>query len=393
MLGAVFIPLEHRWPVKASPALRRGWSTDVVHFVVDQVATTAVVAFLAIALAPPLESILPDIDAHLHGAALVAVAAVLGELLGYWGHRAMHAVPILWRLHAVHHSSPTMDWLAPNRRHVLDSALGQAASVVPLLALGLSPPVVASAFIARRIQGLFVHANIRVHVPGIRWIFATPGFHHWHHSADPKYFNCNFAGQCPLVDWIFGTLHMPVRAWPAAYGIADGADPLPLAYLDRMRWPFAGICAAAVAHGRRLAAIACVAFAAVGGAWVFAAPSAAIPVGSRYECAPIEASTTPALPRVVITADSVVVIDSSGSSMANVRNVEGDVPHGIGIRVTRFNGAPLTILIRAHAEGAIHAAAKFLSASGHVPGTCDIRSEPRQSSGQALGQPSGAITG
>src|SRR3954454_935753 len=227
VLGGVFIMLERRWPVVEQRVLRAGWRTDVVHFVVDQVAATALVAALASVLVPWLEPLLPDLDTLVDSPIRVLVAAVVGEIVGYWGHRAMHRVPCLWQLHAVHHSAPTMDWLAPNRRHVLDTALGQAASVVPLLALGLSPPVVVSAFVLRRAQGLFVHANLRVRLPGLRWVVATPEFHHWHHSSDRAHHDRNFAGQCPIVDWLFGTLHMPAGQWPAAYGLAPDALPVP----------------------------------------------------------------------------------------------------------------------------------------------------------------------
>lgn len=139
----------------------------------------------------------------------------------------MHRVPSLWRLHAIHHSSSTMDWLAPNRRHVFDTALGQAASIIPLLAIGLSPPMVTGWFVLRRAQGLFVHANLRWEFPLLRWFVATPHFHHWHHSADPRFFDTNFAGQCPALDWLFGTLHMPAKEWPESYGLPAPGRAIP----------------------------------------------------------------------------------------------------------------------------------------------------------------------
>ena len=240
-LAAVFVPLERKWPIAAQPVFRKGWRVDIVHFVVDQVAAGSLVAAAAIVLVPSLERLLPDLGRYTHGPAQWALAAIVGEVLGYWGHRMMHRVPPLWRLHALHHSAPILDWLSPNRRHPLDAALGQAASVVPLLALGLSPPLVVGAFVLRRAQGLFVHANLRWHFMGLRWFVATPEFHHWHHSADPRYYHTNFAGQCPVVDWLFGTLHMPTRSWPAGYGNADQHDPVPEGYLAQLAWPFRGL--------------------------------------------------------------------------------------------------------------------------------------------------------
>ena len=238
VLGVVFIGAERCWPVVEQPVLRPGWSVDVVHFVVDQVLAGALVAGLALAFVPLLARALPDLSRVASGPMRLVAVAVLGEVCGYWGHRAMHRVPALWRLHALHHSAPVLDWLAPNRRHVLDTALGQAASTIPLPALGLSPPMVVSAFVLRRAQGLFVHANLRVHLPGVRWVIATPEFHHWHHSADPAHHDCNFAGQCPILDRLFGTLHMPAHSWPESYGLADGTGAVPPSYVARLWWPF-----------------------------------------------------------------------------------------------------------------------------------------------------------
>ncbi|MBY9061467.1 hypothetical protein K7957_00785 [Sphingomonas yunnanensis] len=51
---------------------------------------------------------------------------------------------------------------------------------------------------------------------------ATPAFHHWHHVADAP-LNRNFASTLSMIDRLFGTLHLPARAWPAHYGIGTAA--------------------------------------------------------------------------------------------------------------------------------------------------------------------------
>ena len=43
------------------------------------------------------------------------------------------------------------------------------------------------------------------------------------------------AGQLPLVDWLFGTLHLPAHRWPEGYGIDDTQ---PDGYLRQLAWPF-----------------------------------------------------------------------------------------------------------------------------------------------------------
>ena len=56
----------------------------------------------------------------------------------YWVHRAFHAVPLLWRFHAVHHSADHMDWLAGSRLHLVDIAITRGLTYVPIYVLGFA---------------------------------------------------------------------------------------------------------------------------------------------------------------------------------------------------------------------------------------------------------------
>lgn len=372
VLGAVFVTLERRWPVVEQRVFRRGWAVDVVHFVVDQVLAGALVAVVAYVLVPLLEPLLADLDTLVDARLRFILAAVLGEITGYWGHRAMHRVPFLWRLHSVHHSSPVMDWLAPNRRHVLDTALGQAASAIPLSALGLSPPMVVSAFVLRRAQGLFVHANVRVHLPSIRWVIATPEFHHWHHSADLAHHDSNFAGQCPIVDRLFGTLHMPVRSWPESYGLAAGVDAVPLGYIARLRWPFRGAMRASRRHPARCAAAIVAGFAVTSGAVVAASALEPEPLQWNYSCRLRGDHASFAMdigPTGVVIGE-----DASDRDVTTLRNVDGDPTIGIGIRVIRNGAAPLTVHAESGAVGSV-VAVSTSGPEGTSTGTCLRRAD------------------
>jgi sterol desaturase/sphingolipid hydroxylase (fatty acid hydroxylase superfamily) len=48
----------------------------------------------------------------------------------------------------------------------------------------------------------------------------------------------NFAVHLPALDRLFGTLHLPGDAWPAAYGIAG--DPVPEGWLRQLVHPMRG---------------------------------------------------------------------------------------------------------------------------------------------------------
>jgi sterol desaturase/sphingolipid hydroxylase (fatty acid hydroxylase superfamily) len=70
------------------------------------------------------------------------------------------------------------------------------------------------------IWGFFLHANVRWRLGPVEQLFASPRFHHWHHvRAGP--IDRNYASMLPLMDRLFGTLHLPGKSWPEAYGISE----------------------------------------------------------------------------------------------------------------------------------------------------------------------------
>lgn len=229
VLGTVFSVAERVRPVHAGPpaATRTGAGTDAVHFVVDEILAAAGTGAVLVALLPVVRALIPpEVHAAITGQRgwMVWVESlVFAEVAGYWGHRLTHQVPFLWRFHRVHHSSPAMDWLAPNRRHPIDMVIARTSVALPVLAMGFAVPTVIAHFAIKRFQGLFVHANVDIRLGPLEWIIATPHFHHWHHSAAPGTWNANYAGQAPIVDWVFGTLNRP-PGWPESYG-CDGYVP------------------------------------------------------------------------------------------------------------------------------------------------------------------------
>ena len=74
-------------------------------------------------------------------------------------------------------------------------------------------------------QSVLIHSNVRLNFGPLRWLLASPEFHHWHHSNYREARNKNFAGQVPVLDYLFGTLHLPPgRANQIRAGSADPAD-------------------------------------------------------------------------------------------------------------------------------------------------------------------------
>jgi lathosterol oxidase len=225
--SAVFIPLERLFARRTGqPVFRRGWRTDLTYFLFSallvQVTTLLTLkpamVFFEWARHPALSA---RVEA-LPFAAQFGAILVLTDLTQYGVHRLFHAVPALWRFHAVHHSAEEMDWLAGSRLHLVDVALTRGLTYVPIYVLGFAeaPLYAYVAFVS--VQATFIHANVRFDFGPLRWLLATPQFHHWHHAAEREAIDKDFAVHLPLLDWLFGTYHQPAGRWPAAYGLAGG---------------------------------------------------------------------------------------------------------------------------------------------------------------------------
>jgi sterol desaturase/sphingolipid hydroxylase (fatty acid hydroxylase superfamily) len=162
---------------------------------------------------------------------------VLADLTQYWVHRAFHAVPSLWRFHQIHHSAETMDWLAGSRLHLVDVAATRGLTYVPIYVLGFAEAPLFAYAVFVSIQATFIHANVRFRFGVLRWLVATPQFHHWHHGAEHEAVDKNFAVHLPVLDAIFGTFYLPKHRWPRAYGLANG-ESVPGGYLRQLVRPF-----------------------------------------------------------------------------------------------------------------------------------------------------------
>jgi len=245
ILAVIFIPLERLFALHPRRVLRQGWRTDLVHYLVNGAALKVGLVVSVIVVGSVLRALVPaplrlGIAASPTWVQIVAGFAIT-TVGGYAGHRAAHEVPLLWRFHRVHHSIRDLDWLAANHLHPLDETFGRSAAVLPLYALGFGRASLGAFVILITVQAIFIHANVRMNFGPVRWLIATPQFHHWHHAREPRAYNTNYAGEFPMLDALFGTLYLPADRWPAQYGIDESE---PAGYLRQLVWPLRTRCAA-----------------------------------------------------------------------------------------------------------------------------------------------------
>ncbi len=240
LLAVVFIPLERLLALhQGQKILRHGWGTDLVYLLVNRLPIQLGLVIVLGATAYASSLLVPDwFRATVAAQPLwlqCAEALLLADLGFYAAHRAFHAVPFLWRFHAVHHSIEELDWLAGARVHPIDQILTKGLSLVPLYALGFSTGAIAIHATIYMWHSVLLHSNIRLRFGPLGWLVASPDFHHWHHANERSAYDRNFAGQLAVLDRLFGTHHHPPGQVPQRYGIDDP----PLAgYWNHLRYPF-----------------------------------------------------------------------------------------------------------------------------------------------------------
>lgn len=239
LLGLLFIPLERVFALREQRIFRAGWQTDLKHFFVSH-AGVQVLSFMAMVPVQALFAWAVRLDFQ-QAVATQPVWLQFVEILlvvdftTYWVHRAFHQVPLLWNFHAIHHSSLQMDWLAGSRMHLVDVLVTRAAGFLPVFVLGFSPAALYAYLAFVSIHAVYIHANVRWRWPVLRWVIATPEYHHWHHSSEDEGLDRNFAGFLPLWDVVFRTAHLPGR-WPQRYGTVHFQPPED--YLGQLLYPF-----------------------------------------------------------------------------------------------------------------------------------------------------------
>ncbi len=241
LLALVFVPLERLWPLRAEQSVfRPAWTTDVVHFFASHVLVQAL-SFLILWPATRLAAAVPDAvvvplvrGLPTWGQWLLAV--IVADLAQYAVHRAFHVVPLLWRFHAIHHSSPALDWLAGSRLHLVDVLATRSLVLTALLSLGIEAPALTGYLAFVSLHAVLIHANLRWDFGALERVLVSPRFHHWHHSDAAEARDRNFAVHLPWIDAVFGTRHLPPGRWPDTYGVAG--EPVPAGYLGQLAHPF-----------------------------------------------------------------------------------------------------------------------------------------------------------
>lgn len=185
--------------------------------------------------------LLPALELPAFAAAVTGLVAL--DLLRWAVHGALHRVPLLWRLHRVHHSDLDYDCTIGLRFHPAEALLTQALLVAGIVALGVSPLAVLVSELLTIVLGYVVHGNVSLPA-GLdriaRTVLVTPDLHRVHHSVRVEESRSNFGSILSIWDRLFGTYRgTPIGGQlGVVIGLHELRDPRQLT-LRRVLWmPF-----------------------------------------------------------------------------------------------------------------------------------------------------------
>ena len=168
----------------------------------------------------------------------VVLAVVIMDGVIYLQHVMVHAVPLFWRLHRMHHADLDYDVTTGARFHPLEIILSMGIKLATVVLLGPAPVAVLIFEVLLNGTAMFNHGNVRLNAKldkVLRLFVVTPDMHRVHHSTIPSEANTNFGFNLPWWDRIF----MTYRAQPEAghegmtIGISQFRDKREL-WLDKL---------------------------------------------------------------------------------------------------------------------------------------------------------------
>ena len=243
LLGStiIFAAIEKCFPLyRGQTFFRREWQTDMIHFAVNHFMVGLALLTINFAIHRLFGWMANDTVRNFVQAIptipQLLLCILAADLVQYATHRCYHEVPFLWRFHAVHHSTKTMDWLAGSRQHILELIVTRVGVLGALYVLGFDKHVMDLYIIIVGFQAVFNHANVHLPWGPLGWLIVTPDFHHWHHSSDDIAIDRNYAAHYAFIDRLFGTAIKGQKGFPEHYGVQG--DYMPGGFTRQQLFPF-----------------------------------------------------------------------------------------------------------------------------------------------------------
>ena len=175
----------------------------------------------------------------------VILSVILLDFVIYLQHLMFHAVPLMWRLHMMHHADLDYDLTTGTRFHPIEIIISMGIKAAAISVLGASPVSVIIFEILLNGTAMFNHGNLYIPLGVdriLRLMVVTPDMHRVHHSVFPSETNSNFGFNLPWWDWLMGTYRpQPTKGHDGmTIGLNQFRDPARLTLPHIIALPFIG---------------------------------------------------------------------------------------------------------------------------------------------------------
>jgi sterol desaturase/sphingolipid hydroxylase (fatty acid hydroxylase superfamily) len=175
----------------------------------------------------------------------VILSVILLDFVIYLQHLMFHAVPLLWRLHMMHHADLDYDLTTGNRFHLIEIIISMGVKAAAISVLGAPPVGVIIFEILLNGTAMFNHGNFYIPLGVdriLRLVVVTPDMHRVHHSVFPSETNSNFGFNLPWWDRLMGTYRaQPTKGHDGmTIGLNQFRDPARLTLPRIIALPFIG---------------------------------------------------------------------------------------------------------------------------------------------------------
>jgi sterol desaturase/sphingolipid hydroxylase (fatty acid hydroxylase superfamily) len=186
------------------------WSNNLALVVIDTILLRAIFPVAAVGTALLAEQagwgLMNRLDLPLSWSIPLAILAL--DFTIWAQHLLFHRVPVLWRLHRMHHADLEIDVTTGLRFHPLEIVLSMLIKIGVVLLLGAPALAVLAFEVLLNATSLFNHANVRLPPTldaVLRWLIVTPDMHRVHHSWLRQETHSNFGFNLSWWDRLFGT--------------------------------------------------------------------------------------------------------------------------------------------------------------------------------------------
>lgn len=155
------------------------------------------------------------------------VQLLILDLWAYALHRAYHRIPLMWRLHSVHHFDAHLDVTSAVRFHLGEIFWSSVLRLIPLTLFGISLEI--NLLYGAILSGcaMFHHSNLRLpplFERTLSWVIVTPSIHWVHHHAVQRDTDANYASILSVWDWVFASRSPTLRTPGIVIGVEGAGE-------------------------------------------------------------------------------------------------------------------------------------------------------------------------